>query len=276
MVIELINKKMVLVLSVALALTACSQKNNQYKSSTPSINAPKTYKVKSGDTVSKIANRYGLDWRSLSALNNLDSNHTIYAGQTLVLKGAKKQPLKAKSVAQYRPAESKLPKVNTVQASRQGQPTLENNGLPVQAYVGSPNNNAQKPFVGSSALMKFNYPVGRNNAIVRNFATPTQNGLTEGIFFSGRDGDVVMASLDGVVVGVDMGGTVRSYVLVEHENGYKTAYLDLKNISIQTGQAVNKNTPLGQMQSQTASGLALFEFRVARQGRYIDPVSVLR
>lgn len=43
------------------------------------------YTVQSGDTLSGIAARYGLDWTSLAAKNGLQSPYTIYVGQNLSL-----------------------------------------------------------------------------------------------------------------------------------------------------------------------------------------------
>jgi membrane-bound lytic murein transglycosylase D len=46
------------------------------------------YKVRRGDTLSKIARRYGVRERQLVSLNNLRSRHRIHAGQVLVLPDA--------------------------------------------------------------------------------------------------------------------------------------------------------------------------------------------
>ncbi|BDZ50426.1 hypothetical protein GCM10025867_26670 [Frondihabitans sucicola] len=51
--------------------------------------APTTYKVKTGDTVSSIAGRYGLSTASVLALNGLSWKSTIYPGQTLHLTTAR-------------------------------------------------------------------------------------------------------------------------------------------------------------------------------------------
>lgn len=48
-------------------------------------NSNGAYTVQSGDTLSGIAARYGLDWTSLAAKNGLQSPYTIYVGQNLSL-----------------------------------------------------------------------------------------------------------------------------------------------------------------------------------------------
>ncbi|WP_305076931.1 LysM peptidoglycan-binding domain-containing protein [Guptibacillus hwajinpoensis] len=55
----------------------------------PVVNAPAgcygpfSYTVKSGDTLSKIASRYGLSTSYLANLNNISNPDLIYVGQTL-------------------------------------------------------------------------------------------------------------------------------------------------------------------------------------------------
>lgn len=47
--------------------------------------APNTYVVLSGDTLSRIGSKVGVDWRDLARWNNLHSPYTIYIGQVLLL-----------------------------------------------------------------------------------------------------------------------------------------------------------------------------------------------
>lgn len=59
-----------------------------------------TYTVKSGDTLSKIAARYGLDWRQLASMNSMADPSKLRVGQTLNLSKAPAAPkAKAKAVA---------------------------------------------------------------------------------------------------------------------------------------------------------------------------------
>lgn len=66
--------------------------------------APTTYRVKTGDTVSAIAGRYGLSTASVLALNGLSWKSTIFPGQTLHL--SSKAPAKAPAKSTAKPASS--------------------------------------------------------------------------------------------------------------------------------------------------------------------------
>ena len=52
------------------------------------------YKVKSGDTLSEIAQANGADWHELARLNNLKDPDLILIGQTLQLDGVKKSTVR--------------------------------------------------------------------------------------------------------------------------------------------------------------------------------------
>lgn len=65
-------------------------------------------------------------------------------------------------------------------------------------------------------------------------------------------------------------------VMIEHTEGYVSTYFDISEVTVKNAQHVKKGDRLGVMTAQTQSGKALFEFRLAKNGRYIDPVSVLK
>ncbi|WP_348765554.1 peptidoglycan DD-metalloendopeptidase family protein [uncultured Salinisphaera sp.] len=69
-------KRLALVLLVAVALAGCSLRTAM---------RPDTYTVRRGDTLSKIAATYGMDWRDLARWNNLRSPYIIEVGQQLSL-----------------------------------------------------------------------------------------------------------------------------------------------------------------------------------------------
>lgn len=63
-------------LLVATLLAACSSQPTR---------APPTYTVRAGDTLYRIATRYGLDYRELARLNRIGRDYVIHPGQVLQL-----------------------------------------------------------------------------------------------------------------------------------------------------------------------------------------------
>lgn len=62
---------------------------NQSYESQPSYT---TYTVKSGDTLSGIGAKLGVNWRDIASLNGISSPYTIYVGQKLKISGSSKKP----------------------------------------------------------------------------------------------------------------------------------------------------------------------------------------
>lgn len=62
-----------------LKLSSSSQSSNNASRS--------TYTVKSGDTLSGIGQKLGVNWKSIASANNISSPYTIYAGQILTIPG---------------------------------------------------------------------------------------------------------------------------------------------------------------------------------------------
>lgn len=66
--------------------SSVKKKSVQTSSSTSQKNEPKTYLVKTGDTLTSIAEKYGMTVDQLARLNNLEDSSSVDAGQTLKLK----------------------------------------------------------------------------------------------------------------------------------------------------------------------------------------------
>ena len=83
------NIMKIMMLSVAVgftvAMAGCASKPQINNSSRYSM-APNYYTVRSGDTLSGIAMRYGLDYLSIAEMNDIAPPYRIYVNQSLRLK----------------------------------------------------------------------------------------------------------------------------------------------------------------------------------------------
>ncbi|WP_062497987.1 M23 family metallopeptidase [Moraxella lacunata] len=256
------NMSLGVVITLGLALSACAnkptyQQNNAQTTITPPVSSParqgvpQRYQVQRGDTVSKIATRYGLNWREVSRINRLDSNHTIRVGQWLTLWHTS-NPAQAGTTTTITqtPATATTPRVITV----------------------------KNPMVGNVGVMKFDYPVGRNNKIVRHFGEISNiNGINtkaEGMWFTGSNNDIVRATRSGTVVHADNTNT-GGIITISHSDGFVSSYLHVKDVSVRKGQSIGVGDLIAKMKQQQ-NGATLLEFRIAKNGVYIDPVTVLK
>lgn len=218
----------------------------------PSVHTsiPSRYQVRQGDTISGIAARYGLDWRELSARNNLGDNHIIYVGQWIDLLPKTTQTVSAAPVAKAAP-------------------------ISLQTLPSSTSSVPVAPPVSSGFIL----PVGQGGVIARGYGLPSGSDVTSGVFFSGQAGTPILASAAGTVIHSDaMIGSSRQrpMVMIQHAGGYVTTYFDVNNITVQNGQNLNQGDRLGLMASQISSGAALFEFRLSYNGRYVDPIKMIQ
>lgn len=230
---------------------------------TNSRGVPNRYMVKQGDTVSKIAERYGLDWRELGRMNGLDSKYTIYTGQYLTLwqgKGdtAGRTPTPS---AQRTPAPTTT-RAPTPVASTPPRATTPP-PPPAPSYTPPPAANAPLS-VGSAGLMQFRYPVGSSNPVVRRYGTTTINGqsvTSQGMWFSGRGGDAVLASRSGTVIHAD-GNIDGAMIAIAHTDGFVSNYFHIQNAEVKSGQTVQAGQKIASMRAQP-DGAALLEFRIS-------------
>lgn len=347
-------KKQPTIIAVCVAmLVGCATQSPTNTTQNPSIamknGVPSHYQVQAGDTISKIAKRYDLNWREISAMNRLDTSHTIYIGQWLVLwqsgnikkpevaampkaektdapKDSKplpapspilqggvtqivgqvntervfvaipapKQPESKPEKAEAKPTPKiealKLPEKPKSNEDEQAEelaqkasqklsekklderPKSHESGLPLLMPMGNTPLNVQ-----AQATQKFRSPVGGQNKAVRQFGATVNGVKSEGVFFAGKDGDIVAASQSGTVIYADeiTSDDKPRAVIIEHADGYVSTYIHLKDIAVKKGQMVSAGATVGSMQKQTAN-LALFEFRLAKDGQFIDPMTVLK
>ena len=290
--------------AVAILLTACASQPTYNANHRPSITnnaqgVPSHYLVQQGDTVSKIASRYNLNWRDVSALNRLDGNNTIYTGQWLTLhrdkavkqttaKANKKQPtLTVKQTTRPVGVVAPVTTNNTIPAplssqAFNAQSTVRNTQTTSTAQAPSKTQTVKQSTQAATPVLAsgsgFVLPVGRNNKAVRNFGEVRQIGSdtfkTEGVWFSGKEGDAIVASRAGTVVYADSNQLPDASIAIRHTDGFVTEYRFIKDATIKQGQNVSAGQRIASMRAN--NGAVVTEFRVSKNSVYIDPLSVTR
>lgn len=250
-------------------LTACATSPN-YQRPTITTNAqgiPSHHLVRQGDTVSQIAKRYGLNWQEVARINRLDSNHTIYAGQWLKLW----QGSGAVNARQSTPSTASSGRVITVKSTK---PTVAPVSTPVVSATPSPA--VSRAMVNAGG--EFVYPVAKTATVVRPFGTVREiNGSpvkTEGVWFGAKEGDVVVASQGGTIIYADVNTMPDASVAIRHADGFISEYRFIKDAQVKAGQTVQRGQPIASIKS--TNGVAVMEFRIAKNQNYIDPMGLLK
>lgn len=209
--------------------------------SSQSLPSGKTYTVKAGDTLNKIARANGTDEGTLIRLNKLANPNKLEVGQVLRLNEGADTSSGAKPSATGKRPEPRATESDPSQPpSRASDSTVINWGWPAKG-------NVVQPFTTAS----------------------------KGIDIAGNAGDTVEAAASGKVV--YSGNGLRGYgnlVILDHGNGFVTAYAHNRSISVKKDQDVKKGAKIAEM-GQTDSTSVKLHFEIRRQGTPVDPLQYL-
>ncbi len=247
------------------------------------------YRVADGDTVSSIAQKFGVNIDTIMWENNLKSVDAIKVKQILRILPATGVRYKVKrgetiySIAKAHQVDAQniidYP-FNTFSndetfALSAGQELMIPDGIkPKEVIIDS-----QK--YASRTVAPVPGVVGEGN-----FMWPTSGSLTQryswyhrAVDIANRSNPAVIAAQGGTVVSAGWnGGGYGNYVVINHGNGYSTLYGHLLNNSmvVKAGQVVGQGQRLGTMGSTGRSTGTHLHFEVKGPGGNIDPLSRLR
>ena len=222
---------------------------------------PEFYVVQRGDTVSKIAARYGLSYPEIGAMNQLDSAFTIYPNQRLRLRSAGSSRAAVPRAPVARP-------VNTM-------PVQPSTPIRTQPLPATPSNAAisagtATPQTARPRATTWQWP--SSNPILQDF---NLNAQIKGIRFAGKSGDPVVAAAAGEVVYANNGLTeYGNLVLLRHADGFITAYAHNQRLLVQEGQTVDIGQPIAVF-GDSGTSRVMLEFQVRKNGKPVDPKQVL-
>lgn len=255
-----------LVLSAAVIstviITGCASKP-QINNATRYATAPDYYTVRSGDTLSGIAARYGLSYVSIAEMNDIAQPYRIYVGQSIRLKnGGSRRTTSTQAMTQAAPIQRQTIALPTqtapvTQASKTPSTTVTRTTVPT-------------PVVTASSL-RWVSPVSRPTVLQGyNLASNIK-----GTRYSGNVGDAIFAAADGqVVYAADGLKEYGNLILIKHINGYITAYAHNSKMNVKSGDAVKAGQQIGEMGS-SGTNRTMLEFQVRLDGKPINPTAVL-
>ena len=211
-----------------------------------STSAVRTYVIKPGDTISRIARANGVDEASILRLNKLVNPNRLIVGQTLKLSEGQEA-----AATSTRPAASSKPEERALDS----------------ASSSAPANQVTTP-ASDAGLISWGWPA--KGKVIQGF---TQT--TKGIDIAGNAGDAIEAAANGKVM--YSGNGVRglgNLIIVNHDNGFITAYAHNRTLLVKTGQDVKKGAKIAEM-GQTDAASVRLHFEVRRQGTPVDPLQYL-
>ena len=202
------------------------------------LTIPRTrhHTVARGDTKFTVAYLYGVSWGEIATANGLAADAALRPGQRLLI------------------------------------PTVL--GAPVAATSPSPAPSASASPATQTPALRFAWPV--SGSVRRAFAPRTTANFHDGIDLTAALGTAVRASAAGKVMFA--GAEPRQFgnlVVVEHTDGWQSAYAFLSQITVKEGDAVTAGERVG-LSGRT--GLARgpeLHFEMRRNNRPVDPATQL-
>lgn len=97
-----------------------------------------------------------------------------------------------------------------------------------------------------------------------------------GIDFRAKPGDNIYATADGVVQKAFYNGSYGNFVMIDHENGYSTAFSHMKKILVRPGERVHRGQHIGFVGNTGRSTGPHLHYEVTVDGDTIDPFMFMK
>jgi len=239
-----------------------------------------TYRVKSGDMIGFIADAFDVTQDTIISVNNIKQSRLIQPGQYLkipsmpgIIYTVKKNGETPATIAEkYKVNAEKCASANYVSLDTELKagtslfvPDAELDWATRQEI----NGDLFKKPLHARYWLSSNYG-WRNSPF--NAGSRTFHG---GIDMAVSQGTPIYAALDGTVSAVGYNATYGNYVIITHHSGYKTLYGHMKSTACRKGNFVYTNTVIGYVGSTGMSTGPHLHFTVYKNGKTINPLTVL-
>lgn len=246
------------------------------------------YVVQEGDTVSSIAQKYGLEPSTILWENNLTAQSKLKPGQTLRIlpvDGIRHKVQRGETIytiaKKYGLDESSAQAIVDYPFNEfLNDETFE---LATGQYLMVPGGIKAEAAAPQRTVARFTPDAGAV-AATGNFVWPASGQISQGYAFyhkgidiASRGAGAILAADAGTVAiaGWDSSG-YGNRVIIDHGNGMSTLYGHLSAIQVQSGQRVNRGDVIGQMGSTGRSTGTHLHFEIRQGGVLLNPLGLLR
>lgn len=271
---------------------AQAQEISKIQDQDQSERAPFEYEVRSGDTLTSIAQEYGLKLETILWANDLSAKDIIRSGQTLtliptdgVLHTVQKGETIAKIASLHKVSSEKVIEYNNI-----SDPTRIHSGdkiiipdgvpIPVKRPVPNKSQNQEPGISGSEAGLIIDVPAGKLHwPTTTTLITQGYSASHRGIDISNGSKPPIHAAHDGVVEVATYQTGWGNTIVIRGEDGLVTRYSHASKLEVSPGQSVIAGEEIGIIGNtgnvRGKTGLHL-DFRVYRKGIAVNPLPLLK
>lgn len=259
-----------------------------------------TYTVKAGDTLSEIAENFGMSLASLQGLNPDVNPTTMREGTVLTVQAS--APLLSVKIVKTITYEESIPyeteRIST-DSLYQGQSKVKVAGqkgvVSIEADVtyinGVETERAElsrtviqepvtrqllvgtKKLPAKSATGVMRRPVG--GIISSPYGKKRGSSVHTGVDFAVASGTPIVAADGGKVVSAGWAGSYGYCVVINHENGLKTRYAHCSKLLVTAGERVAKGQTIARVGSTGNSTGPHLHFEVIKNGQFVNPFNYI-
>ena len=254
--------------------------NNQNSTTKKEYRKIEDYKIKKGDTLSKIAVAKGMDLLEIYSLNGLNDNSIIKVDEIIKVY-AEKDKKTALVDSTY-----SVKKGDTLYSiARNHKMVLADllelndikdlNNYTLQAGATLKVKILKTIYTDFDDLPESSFILPYRGSIVSKYGTDENNLANRGINISGKAGDKVVAADYGIV---EYSDNIRGFgkaIIIKHKNGYTTAYAHLSDTKVKAGDIVNKGDHIGNIGETGMINKNQLYFKISYLGMPIDPLRLL-
>ena len=242
------------------------------------------YTVLTGDSISEIAEKFGISAAAIIAINKLIDINSLQPGMVLripnmdgILYQFKENDSFAEISSEYKVPLELILAVNDINYNniKHGEIIF----LPIAAE-----NKYEPPETSPEFHQKnyddyYSYPLHTQN-ITSYFGNRRINyaiQFHDGLDFSARIGETVMAAMDGVVTIAVYHRQHGNYIVISHSNGYKTLYSHLSAFNVKEGDLVKRGQKIAESGNTGNSTGPHLHFSIYdTENNAVDPLELLR
>jgi len=234
------------------------------------------YKVKKGDSVSKIAAAFSVSMDAIIASNGITNARSLREGETLRIPNMDGIPYTVKSGDSL----SKISKsmgvpLEAILDANDIQSDVINAGMTI--FI--PGARMNKDDLALALGELFIYPVkGARLSSPFGWRNDPINGERRhhaAIDLSAPQGTAVWAATNGKVSALGYNVTYGNYIILSHAGGFQTMYAHLYSISVKKGDTVSKGTQIGTVGNTGYSTGPHLHFAVYKNSTAVNPLDYL-
>ena len=228
-----------------------------------------THTVKEGEDLQTIAEAYGRNVNTLISVNRIMNIAAIQPGVQLRIPNMDGQLY---TVQQGDMLSTIAYKFNPELGWRN---LMDINSLSSEnIYVGQELFIPSMADAGTAAVLQdssltFISPV--SGSISASYGEVYSGNMLSGILITCSEGSHVMCAADGAVVDLGTDDNYGKFVIIQHDQGYKTTYAFLDSVSVTIGNEVKQGDAIGKVSASTTFTSPTIYFQIDQSGIALDP-----